>query len=225
MIQDKAVPNVQTDVRPHPAGKKGAKISLEEVAKRAWSARMSPRLRAWATQVIDKAGVSRGTRKQKAEAILNEYRRLVPYVADPVMGEFIAHPEQTLCLDEGEGGLCIVGGDCDDAATTIAAALMSIGIPCKIVGSSHRAPADTPTHVYMAFEDDFGEWVRMDGTARLPVGKAPPRLREWWVDPGKDAKAKGEGDFVGMSGGGTLAGAGELRAKIRRCDLRYPTIR
>ena len=218
---DKPVPNVQTDVRPHPAGKKGAKLSLEEVAKRSWSARMSPRLRAWATQVIDKAGMSRGTRRKRAEAILNEYRRIVPYVADPVMGEFIAHPEQTLCLDEG--GLCIVGADCDDAAVTISAALMSIGIPTKIVGSSHRPPADVPTHVYMAFEDDLGEWVRMDGTARLPIGKAPPRLREWWLDPGKDAKAKGEGDFVGMSGSGSLAGASE--SHVRLADLLYPTIR
>lgn len=217
---DKPAPNVQTDVRPHPAGKKGSMLSLEEVSKRAWSARMSPRLRAWSTQVIDKAGVSRGTRRQKAEAILNAFRQKVPYIADPVMGEFIAHPDQVLCLDEG--GLCIVGGDCDEAATTLAASLMSIGIPAKIVGSSHRPPADTPTHVYMAFEDDLGKWVRMDGTARLPVGKAPPHLREWWLDPGKDAKAKGEGDFVGMSGDGTLAGA---HPTIRLADLLYPTIR
>jgi transglutaminase-like putative cysteine protease len=221
MINDKPVPNVQTDARPHPGGKKGAKLSLEEVGKRAWAARMSPRLRAWATQVLDKAGVSRGTRRQKAKAILDAYRAKVPYIADPVMGEFIAHPDQTLCLDEG--GLCIVGGDCDDAATTIAAALMSIGIPAKIVGSSHRSPADVPTHVYMAFEDDLGEWVRMDGTTRLPVGKSPPRLREWWIEPGKDAKAKGEGDFVGMSG--TLEGPSSHHATIRLADLLYPTIR
>jgi hypothetical protein len=547
MIQDKPAPNVQTDVRPHPGGKKGAKLSLEEVGKRAWAARMSPRLRAWATQVLDKAGVSRGTRRQKAKAILDEYRAKVPYIADPVMGEFIAHPDQTLCLDEA--GLCIVGGDCfpegtlllrddfefvpieqikkgdriwgkdkwsivtekwakgklpvdaielstgstmylthnhkvyvgacehgrgcnldrcsyankrnvfdriyvedlreedvllqperisfgvqetdpdrmyvealaladgwtkasknpdlphicfyvagrdgmrkeaqkhevvkicerlgietlwhpryvvvkdrewaskiaelgsrarfkhletinlnepaakaalrglmadstantsgsartysttsrmmmlqvrvlhrmfgkmtsvrmltpeqhggagkfplwrvgqrekqglsvvvrsieravrevpcwdistddhyiylpehdvtvsncDDAAVTISAAVMSIGIPAKIVGSSHRPPADVPTHVYMAFEDDLGEWVRMDGTTRLPVGKAPPRLREWWIEPGKDAKAKGEGDFVGMSG--TLEGPSSRHATIRLADLLYPTIR
>lgn len=221
MINEKPVPNVQTDVRPHPGGKKGAKLSLEEVAKRAWAARMSPRLRAWATQVLDKAGVSRGTRRQKAKAILEAYRAKVPYIADPVMGEFIAHPDQTLCLDEG--GLCIVGADCDDSAVTLAAAMMSIGIPAKIVGSSHRPPVDVPTHVYMAFEDDLGEWVRMDGSAPgLPVGKAPPRQREWWIDPGKDAKAKGEGDFVGMSGG-TLEGSQHVA--IRLADLLYPTIR
>jgi hypothetical protein len=75
----------------------------------------------------------------------------------------------------------------------------------------------------MAFEDDLGEWVRMDGTTRLPVGKAPPRLREWWIEPGKDAKAKGEGDFVGMSG--TLEGPSSRHATIRLADLLYPTIR
>jgi hypothetical protein len=115
------------------------------------------------------------------------------------MGEFMAHPDQTLCLDEG--GLCLLAGDCDDMAITLAAAMMSIGINAMIIGSSHREPLDTPTHVYMAFEDDMGDWVRMDGTTNLPIGSAPPRAREFWLEPGKEAKEKGVGDFVGMSGG------------------------
>lgn len=219
MIVDKPVQNVQTEARPHPAGKKGALLSLDECAKRAWAARMSPRLRAWASQVIDKVGVSRGSRRQKAQALLAEFRAKVPYLPDPVMGEFMAKPEQTLCLDEG--GLCIVGGDCDDQAISMAAIMMTLGIPAKIVGSSHRPPRDVPTHVYMAFEDDLGDWVRMDPTSKLPVGKAPPHLREWWVDPGKQARDNGEGDFVGMSG--TLDGL--EHAPIKTADLMYPWIR
>lgn len=219
MIVDKPVPNVQTEVRPHPAGKKGALLSLDECAKRAWEARKSPRLRSWATKELDKAGTSRGSRRQKAQTLLAAFREKVPYIADPVMTEFMAKPEQTLCLDEG--GLCIVGGDCDDQAISMAAIMMVLGIPAKIVGSSHRPPRDVPTHVYMAFEDDMGEWVRMDPTSKLPVGKAPPHLREWWIDPSKGAQAKGEGDFVGMSG--TLDGLD--RASIRTADLLYPWIR
>ena len=212
---DKPVEGVLTDVRAHPAGARGAKLSLQEVADRAWKARMSPRLRAWVTQQLDKCGASTAGRRSKAECVLTAFRKKVPYVADPVMGEFMATPDQVLCLDEG--GLCIVGGDCDEMSITLAAAMMSIGIPARIVGSSHRDPSDTPTHVYMAFEDDAGKWVRMDGTLKLPVGKVAPSLREWWVEPGKDSKESGIGDFVGMSDSdGALAGA------HNRLNLKYP---
>lgn len=214
---EKPVAGVKTDARPHPSGGAGARLSLKEVAERAWKARMSPRLRAWVTQQLDKHKVSTGGKRQKAQAILTEFRAKVPYVADPVMGEFMETPNQTLCLDEG--GLCFIGTDCDGAAITLAAAVMSIGINAVIIGSSHREPADVPTHVYMGFEDDLGDWVRMDGTTKLPVGRAAPYVREFWVEPGAEAKEKGAGDFVGMSGAsGTLASPSSM------LDLLYPGI-
>jgi hypothetical protein len=536
---DKPVPGVKTDARSHPSGFKGARLSLDECAQRSWHARMSPRLRAWVTQQLAACGASRGSRREKAQCILDAFRKKVPYIADPVMGEFMATPNQLLCLDEG--GLCVVGGDCfpegtlllrddfsfvpiekikigeriwgkdrwstvtqkwakgtlpidaiemsngstvhltadhkiyvgacehggrceqaqcrqphkrivnfdqrikiadlregdtllqpkridfgdgnvdqdrmyvealaladgwtkasknpdlphlsfyvagrdgkrkeaqklevkaicerlgidtywheryieikdrawasriaalgsrarfkaletinldestaaaalrglmadstqntgstlrtysttsrqmmiqvrvlhrmfgkmtsvrmltpeqhggagkhplwrveqrekyalnlsvrsieravrevpcwdistddhyvylpehdvtvsncDEHAITLAAAMMSIGIPAMIVGSSHHDPAETPTHVYMAFEDDMGEWVRMDGTIQLPVGKVSKYRREWWVEPGKEAKDTGTGDFVGMRddhGDGSLSGPPSL---------------
>jgi hypothetical protein len=217
MIDDKPVPGVRTDERAHPAGKRGAMISLEEVADRAWKARMSPRLRAWATQELAKCGASTGSRRQKGQCILDAFRKKVPYIADPVMGEFMATPDQTLCLDDG--GLCIVGGDCDDASVTLAAAMMSIGIPAMIVGSSHKEPSDVPTHVFMAFQDELGDWIKMDGTTKHPVGNVSPHAREWWVEPGKEAKDRGEGDFVGMSKGVGVDGAPSA------LDLLYPGIR
>lgn len=208
-------------MRPHPAGGKGARLSLQEVAERSWKARMSPRLRAWTTQQLHNAGVSTGGRREKAQAILDAFRKKVPYIADPVMGEFIATPDQTLCLDEG--GLCFVGGDCDDQSVGLAAAMMSIGIPARIVGSSHRDPYDVPTHVYMAFEDELGNWVPMDGTTKLPVGRVPPHAREFWVEPGEKAKDLGEGDFVGMSE--DHSSDGSLDAAPSILDLCFPGIR
>lgn len=213
---EKPVEGVRTDVRPHPAGAKGARLSLQEVADRTWKARMSPRLRAWVTQVLAAAGVSNGGRRQKGQAVLDAFRKKVPYIADPVLGEFMATPNQTLCLDEN--GLCFMGGDCDDHAIGLAAAMLSIGIPAMIVGSSHHEPFDIPTHVFMAFEDDLGDWVRMDGTTKHPVGKTAPHAREWWLEPGADAKEKGEGDFVGMSDG-ALGAPGNI------LDYLYPNIR
>jgi hypothetical protein len=215
-LRDKPIEGVRTDTRSHPAGAKGAHLSLAECAERAWKARMSPRLRAWVTQVLDQAGVSNGSRRQKAQAILTAYRKKVPYVADPVMGEFMATPDQTLCLDDG--GLCIIGGDCDDAAVTLAAAMMCIGISAMIVGSSHKPPYDVPTHVFMAFQDELEAWVRMDGTTQHPVGQTAHHSREWWVEPGKDQKDSGVGDFVGMS----EKHDGSVGAPASLLDLIYP---
>jgi hypothetical protein len=214
---DKPVVGVQTDARPHPAGRAGALLSLREVAERAWKARMSPRLRAWVTQQLAACGVSTGGRRQKAACILDAFRKKVPYVHDPVMGEFMATPDQTLCLDEG--GLCIIGADCDDVSISLAAACLSIGIPAMVIGSSHKDPLDIPTHVFMAFQDELGAWVKMDGTTQRPVGSVAPHAREWWVEPGAEAKERGEGDFVGMSGGADGC------ADADRVGLAFPGIR
>ena len=220
---DKPVQGVQTDTRAHPAGRKGTMLSLDEVAARAWKARMSPRLRAWVTQQLDQCGASTASRKKKAQCVLDAYRKKVPYISDPVMGEFMASPEQTLCLDDGN--LCIVGGDCDDASITLAAAMMSIGIPAMIIGSSHKAPLNVPTHVFMAFQDENDDWVKMDGTTKHPVGQITPHSREFWVEPGKESREKGEGDFVGM--GSRRDGDGNLAApaSVNMLDLLYPGIR
>jgi hypothetical protein len=218
---DKPVTGVQLDQRPHPAGRKGALMSLEEVAARAWKARMSPRLRAWVLQQIASCGLSpsKSSRLQIAQCILDAFRKKVPYAADPLMGEFMATPDQLLCLDEG--GLCIIGGDCDEAAIALAAALMSIAIPAMIIGSSYKDPVDVPTHVFMAFQDELDDWVKMDGTTNHPAGRVAPHAREWWVEPGKDQRAVAHGDFVGMSGGGDGALSGPATAP----DLLYPGIR
>jgi hypothetical protein len=216
---DKPVSGVVTDARVHPAGKKGATLSLKEVAERAWKARMSPRLRAWVTQQLAQCKVSTGSRRQKGQCVLDAFRKKVPYIADPVMGEFMATPDQVLCLDEG--GLCIVGGDCDEASITLAAAMLCIGIPAMIVGSSHKPPYEIPTHVFMAFQDELGDWVRMDGTTRHPVGSTAAHSREWWVEPGQKAKDAAEGDFVGMSDGDEHGLSGPANA----FDLLFPGLR
>jgi len=220
LVIEKPVEGVLTDARPHPPGGEGARLSLQEVADRAWKARMSPRLRAWVTQQLDKHKVSTGGKREKAQAVLVEFRKKVPYIADPLMGEFMETPDQTLCLDEG--GLCFIGTDCDGAAITLSAAMMSIGVSTRIVGASYRDPIDVPTHVYMAFEDDFKDWVRMDGTTKQPVGHVSPSRREFWVEPGAAAKETGHGDFVGMSGNSS---SGMLAAPANMLDLLYPNIR
>lgn len=221
MIVDQPLEGVTVEQRKHPAGREGSLISLKEVAERAWKARMSPRLRAWVTQVIAQAGASDGSRRQKMQAVLDAYRKKVPYMADPVMGEFMATPDQVLCLDEAKG-LCIIGADCDEAAITLIAAALCIGIPAMVIGSSHKHPYDVPTHVFGGFQDELDDWVRMDGTTKHPVGRVSPHQREWWVEPGAEAKDRGEGDFVGMAGGSEVGVSGSATSTL---DLLYPSIK
>lgn len=232
-IIDKPVEGVKTDARPHPAGRKGAMLSLDEVAERAWKARMSPRLRAWVTQQLVKCGVQTGSRRQKMQCVLDAFRAKTFYIHDPVMGEFMANPDQILCLDDG--GLCIPGFDCDEATITLDASALCIGIPAMVIGSAHKEPISVPTHVFGAFQDEQGDWVKMDGTTKHPVGTTAPHLREWWVEPGEKAKNVGEGDFVGMSGAGIVGvGVGDgddsdadvgVGRQPSVLDLRYPGLR
>lgn len=185
--------------RPHPGGGKGAIISLDECAKRMWASRKDPRIRAWTTQQLAKCGVSTGTVRAKVQCIVDAYRKKVPYVSDPKMVEFMANPVNTLCLDEH--GLCIVGGDCDDATITCGACCLSIGLDVQVVGASYK-DTKTPTHVYFAVKDESGDWLRADATTTSSVGTVIGFAREWWVDPieGIKADANGfvQGDFVGV---------------------------
>jgi hypothetical protein len=109
--------------------------------------------------------------------------------------------------------------NCDDASITLAAAFLCIGIPASIIGSSHKDPLDVPTHVFTAFQDELGGWVKVDGTTQRPVGSVAPHAREWWFEPGAEAKERGEGDFVGMSGG---ADGGSVDDRV---GLAFPGIR
>lgn len=182
--------------RPHPGGRKGAIMSLDECARRAWKSRGDPLVRAWTTQQLKACGWPSGRRDQ-ARCIVRAFRSQVRYVEDPLQVEAMYGPRQTLCLDKG--GLCVVGADCDDTAITLGAAFMSVGWRVWIVGASYRDPS-TPTHVYVAFEDDLGQPVRVDGTTAYDVGTVNPFAKEWWIDPAKGIAVDGQGvgEFVGV---------------------------
>jgi len=184
-------------VKSHPGGVAGAMMSLDEVAKRAWAARNDPQVRAWTTQQIAKAGGPTGTR-ERMQVVLDAYRKKVPYISDPVQSEFMAGPKQVLCLDSE--GICIIGADCDEATITIAACLLSIGIPVQIIGASYKEPIDQPVHVYLRAQDESGTWVDIDGTTKFSVGNVHEPARVWVVDPNKGVGAAGlpGGDFVGV---------------------------
>jgi len=211
MIVDKPLEGVTVDRRLHPAGRAGSLLSLKEVAERGWKARMSPRLRAWVTQQLDACGVSRDSRRKKMQCVLDATRAKVPYIADPVMGEFMATPDQVLCLDH-EKGLCIIGCDCDEFTIILIASAMCIGIPAMVIGSSHKHPHDVPTHVFGAFQDEQEDWVKMDGTTKHPVGKVGLHGREWWSSPARKRRTAARETSSGWPAGAKSASAAGARS-------------
>ena len=111
-----ALPNANIIHREHPAGAKGVRISLQEVADRIKKGRNDPRLVAWARQALHNAGGPQTTRAQ-AQAILTQLKKEVSYMPDPVNTEFMASPAQILCLDKF--GLCFKGADCFPETTLL----------------------------------------------------------------------------------------------------------
>lgn len=205
-------------IKPHSGGVRGAMMSLDEVAKRAWASRNDPRVRAWTTRVLAAAG-SPSTVAGRVQAIVDAYRKAVPYVPDPIKTELMASPVQTLCLDSG--GLCIVGGDCDDAAITCGACCMSVGIAIRIVGASYKDTRQ-PVHVYFEFRDERGDWIPADPTTSYPVGQVVPPAQTWHIDPDKGVGAAGlqGGDFVGIGRSPAVQGLGpEGKAGPQRAPI------
>lgn len=184
--------------RPHPLGQAGAKLSLEEVAKRIREGRLDPRIRAWAGEALIKAGRPKNAFDQ-AQALLDALRKQAMYAPDPVGSEMIVAAKNTLCLDDGT--LCMRIGDCDDLCVALGSALMSIGIPTKIVGQAFDR-AGTPSHVLLAVETKLG-WKRVDPSSdKFRVGEFFPATKEWWLDPMEAtvdmSNAASSGDFVGV---------------------------
>jgi hypothetical protein len=201
-----------------PVGAKGAKMSLEECAKRIREGRLDPRIRAWAGKALIAAGKPQGKRAQ-AQALLDAFRKQTMYLEDPVDSEMIVAAKNTLCLDEH--GLCIPAADCDDSCVALGSAFMSVGIVTKIIGAAYDH-SGVPTHVLLAIETPAG-WLRVDPSTKLNVGQSHPATKETWVDPLEGrANMTGtngipEGDMVGV--GLLPVGMGEITTIAQRQAL------
>jgi len=92
------------------------------------------------------------------------------YVHDPSGRDWFQHPVRTLELG---------GGDCDDAASLVAAMMASIGYQTKLrVIRTHNAP--TWNHIYTLVglpANKPSRWIPIDLTVDKPVGwEAPMRV-------------------------------------------------
>lgn len=201
---------IPIETKDHPAGAKGVALSLDEVAARVKKGRNDPRVRAWAIRAIKEANAGGPHRvPEKAQAILTALKKATVYVQDPLNTEFIQAAHETLCLDDK--GLCFKGGDCDDLTVAYGSAVLSVGIPFKVIGQAFKG-GTVPAHVMGAVQDtQTKEWLRVDPSTDKLVGDYVMATEEWWIDPldEKDDTTKriaGTGDFIGV---GTLGMLGD----------------
>jgi len=205
---------LQVERRPHPRGDAGAKISLEESAKRAAEGRLDPRTRAWAIEKIVQAGNPRAV-LDRAAAILDALRKERIYIEDPTDAEFIP---SAACTLHGCHGLLFLGEDCDGLLVSFLAAIGSIGIFGAVVGHSYE-PTGAITHV-LAGVFDGETWHRCDPSTKQSFGVVSAPTRERWIgvpdgrvicDKAKGgcsisqlehpmARMRPSGDFVGVGG-------------------------
>lgn len=123
---------------------------------------------------------------RQAQNLLDEVRRRVRYVRDPIDVEALASPR--LVLEHGHG-------DCDELATLLASLAMNVGIPARFVAATPDAGDAEWRHVWVELQ--IGDrWLAADPTHdSAPLGWAMPRQFQRIVVPLHDELAG-----LGMSG-------------------------
>jgi hypothetical protein len=174
-------------VAPYPLGAAGVTISLETIAKKIRDGRNDPDVRGWAGDVLIRAGRPKG-RRARVSALLDAFRKVTLYLPDPVGTEMIAAAHVTVCL---RPGLCMRARDCDDGCVFLGSAIMSIGIPVRVIKQNFGPGRQE--HVLIEAEDDNGAWFPADPSTDLPCGSRVPAVSETRMDPmrGPDGQTVG----------------------------------
>lgn len=171
------------EVRTHPSGAAGAKVSLEQMSDRIRKDYIDPLVVSFARRVLNDRRDATTTRA-KIQALLDAMKARARYILDPTNSEYIASARLILCLDSTQKDYCHAGGDCEELTATLCALLMAVGIDCKIIGQGFSSGSNVPTHVLMAAFDPSSEtWIRVDPSTNLPVGKSHPATSEVEIDP------------------------------------------
>ena len=161
----------------YPAGVAGVKLSLEKIAQFIREGKADPAVRGWAGDVLIAAGRPQSVFGQ-CTAILNAFRNQTMYASDPVGTEMNVSAAGTLCL---RPGLCVRVFDCDDGTIAIGSALMSVGIPVRVIKQTF-GPQDQE-HVLLEARDESGDWLAIDPSTDKPVGQKMWASSEFRMDP------------------------------------------
>lgn len=108
-------------------------------------------------------------------AIFKALRRDTRYTSDILGADTYMHPRVTTKL---------ASADCDDFTSKGCAALMSVGIPCRLKVIQTKK-SSTPDHIFIQGgtpKDRPTKWISLDASVPMPPGwEAPPSMvsREW----------------------------------------------
>ena len=167
---------MQVEIKSHPRGEAGTRVSIEEAAQRAAAARIDPRVRAWSIEKIVQAGNPPAI-IDRAKALLDALRKERIYVEDPTDAEFMPSAACTLV---GCQGLKFLGEDCDGLLIAWLGACGSIGIFGAVVGHSYN-PTGQLSHVLGAVWDGSSRWYKGDPSTKQVFGTVSKPTRERWV--------------------------------------------
>lgn len=113
----------QVEQRSHPVGEKGVITSLEAVAERVAKGAVSPKVRMWAIECLDRGRKEQGLKvdneRERAEILLRACQKKL-WVPDPIGVEWMAGAHLMAC-DPEKDGVCFRGNDCFPAGTLLLA--------------------------------------------------------------------------------------------------------
>lgn len=145
----------------------------------------------WATDVV--RSVPAFDDFAEAEALYNWVRDNVRFTKDPVNKEKLYPPTELLKIR---------AGDCDDISMLLAAGLMAVGYPARLVTVATPSAPEQFSHVYVEAEIPAGsnQWVAID-PARFDseFGVPPPvttRARWWSLTDGSYGDLSGTKIFA-----------------------------
>ena len=188
--------NVRVHRQTYPAGVAGVKLSLEKIAQFIREGRSDHDVRGWAGKVLIAAGRPQSVRAQ-CQAILSAFKARTIYGSDPAGMEYNVSAAGTLCL---RPNLCVPIFDCDDGTIAVGSAILSLGIPVRVIKQTFGA--GDQEHVLLEAQDESGIWFPIDPSTDFPVGQKLPATSEFRMDPMKPSMigltGAPEAEYVGI---------------------------
>jgi hypothetical protein len=165
--------------------------SLPKIERMIEEGSRDPKIRLWATRILNDAGVEGRDDLGEVGAILRYAQTRIPYRKDPVKAEGLQSARfQLRSLEAGAQG-----ADCDDFTIALGSLLGSVGYPVRFAVT--RPFADLPFgHIYPeVFIPSLGGWLPADATnANAELGWEAPRYAEKRVIPMRNGP---NGDLAG----------------------------
>lgn len=146
-------------------GIEGLKEGVHKVGELIVQGMKDARIFTWARRAMWEASVAvNAPRTAIVSAIYRKQRLDMVFAEDPYNVELMMSAVKLLCLDPA--GECVRGGDCDDNVIVLASALMSVGIPVRLVIRHYKHMGQL--HLMLEYDADplnRGRWTCFDATS------------------------------------------------------------